>query len=65
MKWIKLSKYTELSGDTSNAVHAKRKKGIWLDGKQCKIGPDGKLWINTQEVESWVENQPKKQRRRA
>ena len=26
MKWVKLPKYCELSGDTANAVHARRKK---------------------------------------
>ena len=56
MKWVKLKKYCQDSGDTSNAVHAKRKKGIWLDGIQCKIGPDGNIWINLIEVERWVEH---------
>lgn len=56
MNWVKLKKYCEVSGDTSNAVHAKRKRGMWLDGVQCKIGPDGNIWINLVEVERWVEN---------
>ena len=56
MNWVKLKKYCEISGDTSNAVHAKRKRGMWLDGIQCKIGPDGNIWINLVEVERWVEN---------
>lgn len=56
MKWVKLKKYCLDSGDTANAVHAKRKKGVWLDGIQCKIGPDGNIWINLIEVEQWVEN---------
>ncbi|WP_244946911.1 excisionase [Legionella israelensis] len=56
MNWVKLKKYCEISGDTSNAVHAKRKRGMWLDGVQCKIGPDGNIWINLVEVERWVEN---------
>jgi hypothetical protein len=56
MKWVKLKKYCEISGDTSNAVHAKRKRGMWLDGIQCKVGPDGNIWINVIEVERWVEN---------
>lgn len=56
MKWIKLRKYCEISGDTSDAVHAKRKRGIWLDGLQCKVGPDGNLWVNLTEVEKWVES---------
>lgn len=56
MKWVKLKKYCHDSGDTSNAVHGKRKRGIWLDGLHCKVGPDGNVWINTIEVEKWVEN---------
>jgi hypothetical protein len=56
MKWVKLKKYCQDSGDTANAVHAKRKKGVWLDGIQCRLGPDGNIWINPIEVEKWVEN---------
>jgi len=56
MNWVKLKKYCQVSGDTSNAVHAKRKRGMWLDGIQCKLGPDGNIWINLGEVEKWVEN---------
>ena len=56
IKWVKMKKYCQESGDTANAVHAKRKKGMWLDGIQCKIGPDGNIWINLFEVERWVEN---------
>jgi hypothetical protein len=55
VKWIKLKKYCELSGDTSNAVHAKRKRGLWLDGIHCQIGPDGNLWVNLEAVEKWIE----------
>ncbi len=57
MKWVKLKRYCELSGDTPNAVHARRKKGLWLDGVQCKLGPDGNLWVNLDEVEKWVESE--------
>jgi len=57
MKWVKLKKYCELSGDTANAVHAKRRKGIWLDKIHCRVAQDGNLWVNTEEVDKWVENQ--------
>ncbi len=56
IKWVKLKKYCELSGDTINAVHAKRKKGMWLDEIQTKLGPDGNIWVNLIEVQKWVEN---------
>lgn len=55
MKWVKLKKYCESSGDTSNAVHCKRQRGMWLDGLHCRLGPDGNLWVNLMEVEKWVE----------
>ncbi len=55
IKWVKLKRYCQLSGDTACAVHAKRRKGAWLDGVHCKVGPDGNLWVNILEVESWVE----------
>jgi hypothetical protein len=54
MNWVKLKKYCEISGDTPDAVHAKRKRGTWLEGLQCKVGPDGNLWVNLVEVEKWV-----------
>lgn len=54
MKWVKLPKYCELSGDTPNAVHARRKKGHWVDGVHCQVR-NKNLWINTEAVEQWVE----------
>jgi len=32
MKWVKLKKYCENTGDTTNTVHYTRLRGIWLDG---------------------------------
>ncbi len=56
LRWVKLKKYCQLSGDTVHAVHARRRKGQWLDGAQCRLGPDGNLWVNLVEVQAWVEN---------
>lgn len=53
-RWVKLNRYCELTGDTPDAVHAKRKKGIWLDGVQCRLAPDRKIWVNLPAVNQWV-----------
>lgn len=53
--WVKLKKYAELTGDTSAAVHARRRAGKWRDGVQCKVVDDA-LWINIQEVQGWLES---------
>ena len=54
MTWVKLDRYVELSGDSADSVQSRRKAGKWLDGNQCKI-VDGRLWINLQAVDEWIE----------
>src|SRR5690606_28742944 len=59
--WVKVEKYAELTGDSVDAVNARRKAGKWLDGNQCKI-VDGRLWVNLSAAEEWVEKwQPNRQ----
>jgi hypothetical protein len=53
--WVKVAKYIDLSGDTKEGVAGKRKSGLWLDGVQYKVAPDGNTWINLSEVELWVQ----------
>lgn len=55
MKWVKLKRYCELSGETRDSVHAKRKAGHFVDGIHTKIADDGNLWVNVEQVEKWVE----------
>ena len=57
-RWVKLSKHCEETGDTPDAVHARRRKRVWTDGVQCRLGPDGNLYINPEEYNTWVESQP-------
>lgn len=57
MKWIKLAKYCELSGDTADAFHARRRRRVWAESVHFKKAPDGSIWINTEQVEKWVEQQ--------
>ena len=65
LPWVKLEKYVESTGDTADSVMARRKLGKWLDGEQCKI-VDGRLWINLQAVNEWIEKwEPHSQYRRA
>ncbi|SFM63335.1 hypothetical protein SAMN02982985_04752 [Rugamonas rubra] len=54
MTWVKLDRYVEISGDSVDSVQSRRKAGKWLDGNQCKI-VDGRLWINLQAVDEWIE----------
>lgn len=56
-RWVKLTKHCAATGDTPDAVHARRRKRVWTDGVQCRLGPDGNLYVNPQEYNKWVESQ--------
>ncbi|CAJ48888.1 excisionase family protein [Bordetella avium] len=58
MKWVKLTKYCALSGDTPDAVYAKNRKRIWIEGIHYRKVEDGCIWINIEEVEKWVAQVP-------
>ena len=55
LRWIRLAVYCQISGDTADAVHARRRKRQWIDGVHCRVGPDGNLWVNPEEVNRWIE----------
>jgi hypothetical protein len=54
-RWVKLPKHCAVTGDTPNAVHARRRKHLWTDGVHCRLGPDGNLYVNPEEYNKWVE----------
>lgn len=56
-RWVKLKQHCSVTGDTSDAVHARRRKRVWVDGVHCRLGPDGNLYINPEEYNKWVESQ--------
>lgn len=56
LRWLRLATYCQLSGDTADAVHARRRKRQWTDGVQCRVGPDGNLWVCPEEVNKWIES---------
>jgi hypothetical protein len=58
LRWMRLAIYCQLSGDSADAVHARRRKRQWVDGRHCRVGPDGNLWVNPEEVNKWVESEP-------
>lgn len=59
LRWVKLAKYCELTGDTPDAVHSKRRRGQFLDGVHCRVAPDGNVWINIEAVDEWVQGKAK------
>lgn len=57
-RWVRLKQHCAATGDTPDAVHARRRKRQWQDGVQCRVGPDGNLYVCPEEYNKWVESQP-------
>ncbi|MCA1807053.1 MAG: hypothetical protein LC687_04280 [Actinobacteria bacterium] len=55
-EWVTLERYCETTGDTPDAVRARRKKGVWPDGMVTCIGPNGRIWVCPQLAYRWVES---------
>lgn len=53
--WMTLNKYIEISGETSATVRHRRSKGVWTDQVHSKIGPNGRIWVNYEEVQRWLQ----------
>lgn len=56
-RWVRLAVHCAATGDTPDAVHARRRKRQWQDGVQCRVAPDGNLYVNPEEYNKWVEGQ--------
>lgn len=55
-KWVTIKKFAEASGYSEDAIRAKTKNGTWLNRKHFTKGPDGRIMINVEEVNQWLEN---------
>lgn len=43
-----------ITGLGENAVRKRIERGLWVEGKQWRRGPDGRQYIDMEGVEAWV-----------
>lgn len=55
---VKLSKWCELTGDTADAVHSRRKRLEWREGVHWHLR-GAHVWIDTVEAQKWVRGEQK------
>lgn len=55
VEWVLLPMFCSLTGYTEKAVRRKIEDGVWLQGKQFRKAPDGRITMNIQEYYKWVE----------
>lgn len=55
--YVQLPKFEELTGYTSDAFHAKRRKGEWREGVHFRVAPDGRILMDLRAYHEWAEGQ--------
>ena len=55
-EWVLAEKFCELTGNTPNAIHQRRRRGLWLDGTHTAV-VQRRLYVNIKAADQWIKNQ--------
>jgi hypothetical protein len=58
IKYFTIKKFAELSGYSEEAIRAKIREGVWMEGRVFRKAPDGRILISAEGFETWVVNRP-------
>ena len=58
MRWVLIKLLVQQSGYSENAIRAKIKKGVWLEGWHWRRAPDGRIHFNLEAIQAWIEGKP-------
>lgn len=55
LRYLTIRKFATESGYSENAVRSKIHDGIWREGQEWKRAPDGRVLIDVEGYQRWVE----------
>ena len=55
IKFVTIEKASDLMGYSQRAIQGKRTDGIWLQDIHWVKAPDGRILINLEEIEKWIQ----------
>jgi len=55
-RWVLIKRLAEITGYSEDAIRLKVKNGTWVQGRIWRKAPDGRIFINLDEFERWVES---------
>ena len=57
LTWLLIPRFSIETGYSEDAIRAKIKRGEWREGEMWKKSPDGRVHINLEEYQQWVNGQ--------
>jgi hypothetical protein len=55
VRYVTLQAFEMLSGYTVKASERKIETGVWMEGREYRRGPDGRVLVDLPGYERWVE----------
>ncbi len=56
-RFVTIALAEALTGYTKDAIETKINRGIWVEGREWRRAPDGRVLIDMRGYEKWVESQ--------
>jgi hypothetical protein len=56
-RYVLIKKFCEITGYTDKAVRRKIEEGIWIEGQVIRRSPDGRIQIDMENFNKWVEGE--------
>lgn len=56
-RFVRISKFAELTGYTDRAVQTKVQRGVWVEGKEYVLAPDNNILIDMEGYNRWAAKQ--------
>lgn len=54
-KWVLIHIIIKAVGYSDDAIRAKIKNGVWLNGIHWRKAPDGRITFNLEAIQKWME----------
>lgn len=55
-EWVLVDKFCQMTGNTPNAIHQRRKIGCWVDGVHTAV-VRRRLYVNVKAADQWIKSQ--------
>lgn len=54
-RFVTIEMCAAITGLTRSAINKRMGRGYWIEGRQWRRAEDGRIWIDMQAVEKWVQ----------
>ena len=54
-RYVTVELAATMTGLTAAAIRKRIERGQWLQDREYRRAPDGRIWIDTKGIERWVE----------